>query len=572
MIPAIGGNVRAKIAQDECGVRQRVGLRLQYVNVPEIIMYPDEVYRSYLTPFRFLQRSASVFRVKPAIVYGDRTWTYPELEERVHRLASALKCAGIEKGDRVAALLPNIPQMLEAHFGVPLAGGILVAINTRLASDEIAYILNHSGAKALIVDTELAQLVAPVRNQLESVEAIITVDDLAIGSPLASVDYEQFLESGSAVPIDWPLEDEDEVITIDYTSGTTGRPKGVMYTHRGAYLNSLGELLETKMTSDSVYLWTLPMFHCNGWCYPWAVTAIGGTHVCLRKFDAGMAWDLIRNAGVTHLCGAPTVLITLANHPDARSGPLPRKLIVSTAAAPPSPQIIAQMEELGAEIIHVYGLTEVYGPYTVCEWQPHWNALPVDERSRLKARQGVGYLVADDARVVDEEMNDVPADGETLGEVTMRGNNTMKGYYNDPEGTAVAFRGGWFHSGDLAVMHPDGYIELRDRKKDIIISGGENISTIEVERAIYAHPAVLEVAVVAIPHDYWGEVPKAFVTLRPDASATEDEIIEHCRTLLARFKVPKSVEFGELPKTSTGKVQKFVLREREWAGQEKRIH
>jgi fatty-acyl-CoA synthase len=535
-------------------------------------MYPSEVYKSYLTPFRFLQRSADVFRVKPAIVYGDRSWTYPEMEARVHRLASALREIGIEKGDRVAALLPNIPPMLEAHFGVPLAGGILVAINTRLTPDEIAYIMNHSGSKALIVDTELAPLVAPVRDQLSSLETVITVDDLGMGSPLESVDYEAFLEGGSPDPLDWPIEDEDEVITIDYTSGTTGRPKGVMYTHRGAYLNSLGELLETKMTSDSVYLWTLPMFHCNGWCYPWAVTAIGATHLCLRKFDAGMAWDLIRNGGATHFCGAPTVLIALANHPEAQSGPLPRKLIVSTAAAPPSPQIIAQIEGLGAEIIHVYGLTEVYGPYTVCEWQPHWNDLPVEERSRLKARQGVGYLIADDARVVDEEMNDVPADAETIGEVIMRGNNTMKGYYNDPDATAVAFRGGWFHTGDLAVLHPDGYIELRDRKKDIIISGGENISTIEIEQAISAHPAVLEAAVIAIPDDYWGEVPKAFVTLRPGATATEAEIIEHCRTRLARFKCPKAVEFGDLPKTSTGKTQKYVLREREWAGQEKRIH
>jgi fatty-acyl-CoA synthase len=314
------------------------------------------------------------------------------------------------------------------------------------------------------------------------------------------------------------------------------------------------------------------MFHCNGWCYPWAVVAIGGTQVCLRKFDAGTAWDLVRTRDVTHFCGAPTVLIALANHPQATAGPLAAKLTVSVAAAPPSPQIIAQMESLGIEIVHVYGLTEVYGPYTVCEWQPQWNELPVEERSRVKARQGVGYLIADDARVVDAEMNDVPADGQTLGEVLMRGNNTMKGYYNDPEATARAFRDGWFHSGDLAVMHPDGYIELRDRQKDIIISGGENISTIEVEQAITAHPAVLEVAVIAIPDNYWGEAPKAFVTLRPGASATAEEIIAHCRAHLARFKVPKAVEFGELPKTSTGKIQKFVLREREWAGHEKRIH
>jgi fatty-acyl-CoA synthase len=535
-------------------------------------MYPTEVYRSYLTPLRFLQRSAYVFRNKPAIVYGDRSWTYPEVAERVNRLASALRSAGVEKGDRVAALLPNIPPMLEAHFGVPLAGGVLVAINTRLKGDEIAYILDHSGAKVLIVDTELAATIEPVLHRLQTVETIVSVVDLPGGVRLPGPEYEAFLAGGSLDPLDWPLTDEEEVIAIDYTSGTTGRPKGVMYTHRGAYLNALGELIETRMTTESVYLWTLPMFHCNGWCYPWAVTAIGATHLCLRKLDPGAVWTLVRTAGVTHFCAAPTVLISLVNHPGADEGPLPGKLIVSTAAAPPSPQIIAQMEAIGAEIIHVYGLTEVYGPYTVCEWQREWNDLPIEERSRLKARQGVSYLIADVARVVDEAMNDVPADGATLGEVVMRGNNTMKGYYADPDATATAFRGGWFHSGDLAVMHPDGYLELRDRKKDIIISGGENISTIEVEQAISSHPAVLEVAVVAIPHHHWGEVPKAFVTLKPGAHVAEAELIAHCRERIAGFKCPKAVEFGDLPKTSTGKIQKFVLREREWAGQEKQIH
>jgi fatty-acyl-CoA synthase len=537
-------------------------------------MYPAQVYRSYLTPLRFLQRSAGVFRQKPAVVYGERTWTYPEFAERAYRLASALSRAGVGNGDRVAALLPNVPPMLEAHFGVPLAGAILVAINTRLHPEEIAYILDHSGARVLLVDAELARLVEPVRNRLTGVDLIVTYEDpAAAGVHLAGPDYESFLAGGSpeAPPV-WPIEDEEDVIAIDYTSGTTGRPKGVMYTHRGAYLNSLGELLETRLTSDGVYLWTLPMFHCNGWCYPWAVTAIGATHVCLRRLDPAEAWRLVREQGVTHFCAAPTVLIALVNHPAATEAPLPRKLIVSTAAAPPTPTIIAQVEALGAEIVHVYGLTEVYGPHTVCEWQPHWNELPGEEQARIKARQGVAYLIADDVRVVDEGMDDVPADGETLGEVLMRGNNVMKGYYNDPEATARAFRGGWFHSGDLAVMHPDGYVELRDRAKDVIISGGENISTIEVERAVAAHPAVLEVAVIGIPDDYWGEVPKAFVTLKPGATATADEIVAHCREHLARFKVPKAVEFGDLPKTSTGKVQKFVLREREWAGREKRIN
>ncbi len=336
-------------------------------------MYPPEVHRSHLTPLRFLQRSASVFRQKPAVVHGDRTWTYPELNERVHRLASALRGVGVAPGDRVAFLVPNIPALLEGHFAVPLAGAVLVAINTRLGSSEIAYILDHSGAKVLVVDTELAHLIAPVRDDLEHLETVVSVEDIAGGLRLPGPEYEDFLAGGSPEPVEWPLEDEDETIAIDYTSGTTGRPKGVMYTHRGAYLNSLGELIETRMTSDSVYLWTLPMFHCNGWCYPWAVTAIGATHVCLRKLDPGAVWSLVRGAGVTHFCAAPTVLIALANHPDAPTEPLPRPLIVSTAAAPPSPTIIAQMEALGAEIVHVYGLTEVYGPYTVNEWQPHWN-------------------------------------------------------------------------------------------------------------------------------------------------------------------------------------------------------
>ncbi len=535
-------------------------------------MYPPEVYRSYLTPLRFLQRSASVFRDKAAVIYGDRSWTYPELEARVNRLASALRSAGVVHGDRVAFLVPNIPALLEGHFAVPLAGAILVAINTRLSGAEIVYILNHSGAKLLVVDTELARLIEPLLGELPHLETIVNVDDLPGGVHLPGPEYEDFLADASPEPVAWPLADEDETIAIDYTSGTTGRPKGVMYTHRGAYLNALGELIETRMASDSVYLWTLPMFHCNGWCYPWAVTGIGATHVCLRKLEPGAVWDLIREAGVTHFCAAPTVLISLVNHPGAQAGSLPRKLIVSTAAAPPSPTIISQMEALGAEIVHVYGLTEVYGPYTVNEWQTQWNALPDGERARLKARQGVGYLVADDARVVDESMRDVPANGQTLGEVIMRGNNTMKGYYRDPEATETAFRGGWFHSGDLAVMHPDGYLELRDRKKDIIISGGENISTIEVEQAICAHPAVLEAAVIAIPDAYWGEVPKAFVALKPGRDLASDELIAFCRDRLAPFKCPKAVDFGELPKTSTGKVQKFVLREREWADQDKRIH
>ena len=535
-------------------------------------MTHKEVFRTELTPLSFLERSAAVFREKPAVIYGDRSYTYPEMQRRVNRLASALARAGVRKGDRVAILCPNIPPMLEAHVGVPLAGAILVSINTRLSTDEIAYILNHSGSKVLLVDTELAGLVEPARGQLETVERFVNVVDLPGGSPLDGPDYEAFLAEGSEDPVEIPVEDEYETISINYTSGTTGRPKGVMYHHRGAYLNAIGECMTSGITSTSVYLWTLPMFHCNGWCCTWGVTAVGATHLCLRKVDPSEIWRLIREQGVTHLNGAPTVLIGLANDPAAKDVKLERPLTITTAAAPPSPSIIAQIEGLGARIVHVYGLTETYGPHTVCEWQTQWDAVEPVERARIKARQGVGFVIADPVRVVDEQMQDVPADGETMGEVCMRGNNVMKGYYEQPDATAEAFRGGWFHSGDLGVMHPDGYIELRDRAKDIIISGGENISTIEVERCIYQHPDVLEVAVIAIPDEKWGEVPKAFVTLKTGASPTERELIDFCRERMAHFKCPKAIEFGELPKTSTGKVQKFVLRDKAWGGKGKRIN
>jgi fatty-acyl-CoA synthase len=475
----------------------------------------------------------------------------------------------------VAFLCPNIPPLLEAHFGVPLAGGVLVAINTRLSAAEIRYILNHSEARLLFVDTELAPLIAPIRDELESVQVMVNIIDEqagALGERLPGADYESFLAGGAADPLPFWVEDENETISINYTSGTTGQPKGVMYTHRGAYLNALGEAVELGMNSDSVYLWTLPMFHCNGWCFTWGVTAVGGTHVCLRKFDPGKAISLIMAEGVTHFCGAPTVLIMLINDPAIHTLKLRRPLRIAMAAAPPSPTIIQRVEELGAEISHLYGLTETYGPHTICEWQAPWNELPVEQRARLKARQGVAYIHAAELRVVDEHMNDVPADAATMGEVVMRGNNVMKGYFKRPDATAEAFRGGWFHSGDVGVMHPDGYIELRDRAKDIIISGGENISTIEVEQTLYKHPAVLEVAVIAIPHDKWGEVPKAFITLKADAAASEQELIDFCRERLAHFKCPKVIEFGPLPKTSTGKIQKFKLREKEWLGYERRIN
>jgi fatty-acyl-CoA synthase len=499
-----------------------------------------------------------VFPGKTAVSYGDVRMSYAELAAEVTRVANGLRALGVRPGDRVAYLAPNVPELLVAHFAVPLAGAVLVAVNTRLAPEEVRHILDHSGAKVLVVDAALHPTVAPLRGGLRTVERIITVPD------------EQADLLGSDDPLPWEVADENAVISINYTSGTTGHPKGVMYTHRGAYLNALGEVMHSRHTPESVYLWTLPMFHCNGWCTPWALAAIGGTQVCLRAVDAEQIWRLIDEEGVTHLNGAPTVLVTIANAPQAHR--LERPLVVTTAGAPPSPTIIGQMEALGASIVHVYGLTETYGPYSVCEPQPGWPGLEPGERSRLLARQGVGMLQTDGLRVVDADMNDVPWDGATMGEIIMRGNNVMKGYHDDEEATAKAFRGGWFHSGDLGVRHPDGYVELRDRSKDIIVSGGENISTVEVERAVDSHPAVLEVAVVAVPDEKWGERPKAFVILRPGHTATPEEIIEHVRGGLARFKAPDHVEFvSELPKTSTGKIQKFQLREKEWAGQERRI-
>lgn len=537
-------------------------------------------YRSLLTPLMFLERTLHVFPEKVGVVDGARRVTYREFGSRIYRLASALRGRGLAPGDRVALLCRNSLEVLEAHFAVPQMGGALVPINVRLTSEEIRYILDHSGARALLLDGTLVSLVEPIRERLRELELIVWIDlesRLGALSPerpsWVHVEYEALLREGSPEPSVYPLQDEEEVLSINYTSGTTGRPKGVMVTHRGAYLNALGEIIEARLVPESVYLWTLPMFHCNGWYFPYAVTGIGARHVVLPKVEPGRIYELIEQEGVTHFCGAPTVLIMLLQgrpRPDYR---LPRPLTVLTAAAPPAPATIAAMEELGAQIIHVYGLTETYGPHTVCEWHQEWDVLPLEERARLKARQGVGYIHAPELRVVDENMQDVPADGQTLGEVVMRGNNVMKGYYRDNEATARAFAGGWFHSGDLAVVHPDGYIELRDRKKDIIISGGENISTIEIERALYQHPAVLECAVIGIPDEKWGEVPKAFVVLKPGESVSGEEFIAFCRERLAHFKCPKVVELVEaLPKTSTGKIQKFVLREREWAGYEKRIH
>jgi fatty-acyl-CoA synthase len=526
-------------------------------------MLKKKVYRSELTPVTFLRRSAYVYPEKIAVIHGDRRYTYREFEERVNRLASKLIDAGLQRQDRVAFLSPNTPALLEAHYAVPAACGVLVAINTRLSTSEIEYILGHSGARILFVDETLYSRIESL--DLSAIQVILIKDCGTLEDP-----YEVFLTEGSPDLLQDELADEEDPISINYTSGTTGRPKGVLFTHRGAYLNALGEVLETGLRNDSVYLWTLPMFHCNGWCFTWAVTAIGGTHVCLRQVDVEQIWTLLETESVSHFNGAPTVQIMLVNSPFAKK--LDRPITVTIAGAPPSPTLLGQLQKLNFQPIHVYGLTETYGPITVCAWNAEWNALPMTEQSRLRARQGQGYITADLVRVVDERNQDIPQDGETIGEVVMRGNNVMKGYFDQPEATEVAFQGGWFHSGDLAVWHPDGYIELRDRKKDIIISGGENISTIEVEQTILQHPAVLECAVIAIPDEKWGERPKAFVTLKVDQELTEEALIGFCRDNLAHFKCPDAIAFCDLPKTSTGKVQKYILRMQEWGDSDKRIN
>ncbi len=527
-----------------------------------------------LSPLALAERTLRVFPDKTAVVYGSRRWSYAAFGEDVGRLAGALVRAGVEPGDRVAFLAPNVPALLAAHFAVLLVRAALVAINTRLSPGEVGYILNHSGAKVAVVDPELAHRVAEAPDGLAAAPLLVNLEDPVAGvldRPLDGPSYAEFVDGAPVLPLRNTCDDENRMTSINYTSGTTGRPKGVMYTHRGACQNALGEMLVHELERDSVFLWTLPLFHCNGWCFPWAVTAAGATHVMLRGVDPAEILRLIPEEGVTHFNGAPTVLLMLAEAPEAKGVRFDPPVKVATGGAPPSPTLLARMEALGVRVGHIYGLTETYGPHTICQLQPGVEQLDPEARARFQARQGVPYHVATHLRVVDDAMDDVPADGETMGEVVMRGNNVMKGYFEDPEATAEAFRGGWFHSGDLGVMHPDGYIELRDRKKDIIISGGENISTIEVEHALVRHPSVLECAVVAVPDEHWGEVPKAFVCLKPGDEVGEQELIDFCRKHLAHFKCPKAIAFGELPKTSTGKIQKFRLREQEWAGRERRI-
>ena len=531
-------------------------------------MQEKAVNKSILTPVEFLNRSVLVYPQKVAVVHGQKRFTYREFFERVNRLASALQRAGVGPGDKVAFICPNIPPMLEAHYGVPLIGAALVSVNIRLSKSEVTYIINHSDSKIVFVDSEFAGLIDP--QELDKVERFVNVCDTSADTTLDGIEYEQFLETGSPEPVEMAIGDEDQLLAINYTSGTTGKPKGVMYHHRGAYLNAIGEVLESGLDSSSVYLWTLPMFHCNGWCFTWGVTAVGATHVCLRNVVAEQIYDFIEKENVSHLCAAPTVLIMMSTWPDADKIKMQRKLKIMTAGAPPAPTIIQNMEDIGADIVHTYGLTEVYGPHSVCAWQQAWGDLSPEEQATMKSRQGVPYVVTHFMDVVDPvTMEPVPRDGETMGEIVMRGNNVMTGYYKDPEATEQAFAGGWFHSGDLAVVHADGYVQIKDRKKDIIISGGENISTVEVENVIYRHPDVQEVAVIPVPDEKWGEVPKAYVVAKPGCSPTAEDIIAFTKENLARFKAPKYVEFGELPKTATGKIQKFKLRQKEWEGKER---
>jgi fatty-acyl-CoA synthase len=519
-----------------------------------------------LSPLPFLARAAAVFPDRPAILHAGGTTSYRAFHERAVRLAAALDSHGMGRGDTVAALLPNGPAMLEAHFGVPMAGAVLNAINTRLDAATIGYILDHGEARAVIVDREFIPLLRAALDHCAARPLVIEVDDplcpeAARGETLGGIAYEVLLEGGDP---SWPWrmpEDEWDAISLNYTSGTTGRPKGVVYHHRGAHLLALGNVTAGNIARHPVYLWTLPMFHCNGWCFPWTVTALAGTHVCLRSVRGPEMWRLIAAHGVTHLCGAPIVMATLLDVPASHRPRLSNTPTFLTAAAPPPEAVLAAMGEAGFGVCHVYGLTEVYGPAVVNEWNDAWDALPAEDRARKMARQGVRYQALEGLTVADPEtLAPVPADGETIGEVLMRGNVVMKGYLKDEAATASAFAGGWFHTGDLGVMHRDGYVQLKDRAKDIIISGGENISSIEVEDALYRHAAVAVAAVVAMPDERWGESPCAFVELKPGASATAEELIGFARGAIAHYKAPRRIVFGPVPRTSTGKVQKHVLR------------
>ena len=523
-----------------------------------------------LTPVSFLDRARVVHGDRPAVIDGPLTRSYEDLAERCERLAGATLDLGLEPGDAVSVLAPNVSMALEATFGFPMAGVVFNALNSRLSAGELAWIVAHAESKVLFADHALAGVARSIQQQVPGLRVVVSKDAGVSGAP--DCEYESLL--AAAGPHRVRISDEHALLSLNYTSGTTGNPKGVMYSHRGASLNALAMAAQCGLDSDAVFLWTLPMFHCNGWCFPWAVTAVGGTHVMLRALEPGTVWRHIRDDGITHFNAAPTVLIGLVNHPDA--APAPRTVQVATGGAPPSPTLLSQMAELNIHVTHLYGLTETYGPSLICDWRSEWDDLTAGEQARIKARQGVGTLVTSSVRVVDAEGADVPADGATQGEIAIRGNNVMLGYYKDPDATAAASvkgpEGTWFRTGDVAVMHDHGYVEVRDRAKDVIISGGENIASIEVEQALASHTDVVECAVVAAPDDTWGEVPAAFVVLRTGAAVTEAELVEHVKSRIARFKAPKSVTFGDLPKTATGKIQKFALRDQLWAGRDRRIN
>jgi len=511
-------------------------------------MQPEFSYAP-LTPAAFLHRSAHVFPDRIGVVDGDTRFTWRAFHERCLRFAGALRALGVQPGDRVAVLAGNSHVLLAAHYAVPFAGAVLVALNTRITAADVAYILGHAGATVLVHDEDYAATATQAATR--------TAGEVRLVRAGGADDQLEGLIEGSE-PLFHPVDDERALLAINYTSGTTAQPKGVMYHHRGAYLQALAMALHMGLTGDSVYLWTLPMFHCNGWCFPWAVTAAAGTHLCLPRLDTRAIWRHLRESGVTHLCAAPTVLTMTAWAPEA--APLDRPVRIATGGAPPTPALLERLAGLGMDVTHLYGLTETYGPSVICDWRSDWSALPIAEQARIKARQGVANVIGEPIRVVDGHGGDVAADAQTMGEIAIRGNNVMLGYYLDAEATRASCPDGWFRTGDLGVMHPDGYVELRDRAKDIIISGGENISSVEVEQALNSHAAVLEAAVVAGKDEKWGEVPIAFVTLKEGAAATDAELIAHVRERLARFKAPKRVVFGPLPKTATGKVQKNVLR------------
>lgn len=516
-----------------------------------------------LTPLSFLGRNAVAFPDREAVVYGDRRLTYREFSLAVQQQAKAIQ-RYVAPGETVTVVAPNTPEMLFAHFAAPLADAILNPLNPRLAPQELRYILEHSGSRLVLVDAEVSRKLADVVLELPEPPAVVEIPDpvadLAASGIPRLMNYDAFLHEGDGAPdLRWAVHDEGHPITLNYTSGTTGAPKGAVYSHRGAYLGALGNLIHNGYSGSSRYLWTLPMFHCNGWCTPWAVTAAGGTHICLRSVRAEDIWDAFTAEGITHLCGAPVVCSTIVEAEQAE--PLQTPIRMTTAGAAPPPSTIEKLETLNITPVHVYGLTEVYGPFTICEPQEEWEDRTPRERAQLMARQGVPMIHAGETKIVDEHMNDLPADGASLGEVVLRGNGVMQEYYKNPEATEEAFRGGWYHTGDLGVLHPDGYIELKDRAKDIIISGGENISSIELEKALYSHPEVQDVAVVGISHNKWGERPLAYVVQVPESTVDEDQLRQHCAEHVAKFKVPDRIEFvAELPRTATGKVRKHTLR------------